>query len=118
MDVSVTPGLRTSVDRRRDVRQRTLLAGHVTYGDPAMTIACGVRNVSQSGALIELAGPVLLPPNVLLLMAREGVVYDAKIMWRRGARVGVALGDRHDLRAVVEPQVKVLQAIWKEMALR
>lgn len=106
------------VERRANARQRTLLAGRLAYGDPAVSVACGIRNLSQGGALVELEGPALLMSPVRLLLAREGVVYDVTVAWRRDLRVGLTLGDRHDLREAIDPQIRVLQQIWKEMALR
>jgi len=107
-----------AMERRSAPRQRTLLAGRLSYGDPAVVIACSIRNLSPVGANIELEGPVLLMPPFRLLLAREGVAYDATIVWRRGPRIGLALGVAHDLREPVDQQIRMLQAIWKEMALR
>lgn len=107
-----------AVERRGAPRQRTLLAGRLSYGDPAVVIACGIRNLSPVGANIELEGPVLLMPPFRLMLAREGVAHDATIIWRRGPRIGLALGVAHDLREPVDQQIRMLQAIWKEMALR
>ncbi len=107
-----------AVERRSQARQRTLLAGRLSFGEPATVIACGIRNLSPSGANIELEGPVLLMPPFRLLLAREGVVHDATIAWRRGTRIGLSFGQTHDLRDPADQQVRMLQAIWKEMALR
>lgn len=111
------PGPR-AVERRSAARQRTLLAGRLSYGDPAVVIGCGVRNLSPFGASIELEGPVLLVPPLRLMLPRDAAAYDATIIWRRGPRIGLAFGHAHDLRNPVDQQLRVLQAIWKEMALR
>jgi hypothetical protein len=118
MMTSMSSPSQRAVERRSAPRQRTLLAGRVSYGDPAIVIACGIRNLSSVGANIELEGAVLLTPPFRLLLAREGVAYDATIIWRRGPRIGLALGVAHDLRESVDLQIRMLQAIWKEMALR
>jgi hypothetical protein len=107
-----------SVERRGVLRQRTLLAGRLAYGDPAVTLSCGIRNLSSTGAQIELEGFILLPASLRLLLPREGVAHDATIVWRRGLRMGLAFGDAHDLQGPVDRQIRGLQAIWKEMALR
>lgn len=107
-----------SAERRSAARRRTLLAGRLAYGDPVVTLSCGIRNLSATGAQIELEGFILLPPSFRLLLAREGVAYDATIVWRSGLRMGLAFGDAHDLQDPVDQQIRGLQAIWKEMALR
>jgi hypothetical protein len=106
------------IERRGAARRRTLLAGRLAYGDPAVTVPCGIRNLSATGAQIELEGFLLLPSSLRLLLAREGVAYDATIVWRRGLRFGLAFGDAHDLQDPLDQQVRSLHAIWKEMALR
>lgn len=106
------------VERRSVQRQRTLLAGRLSVGEPAVTVPCGIRNLGPGGALIELQSPVLLAGPLRLLLAREGVVYGASVIWRRGLKIGLAFDEIHDLSQVVDPQVRILQAIWKEMALR
>jgi len=70
------------------------------------------------GALIELQSPVLLAGPRRLLLAREGVVYGASVIWRRGLKIGLAFDQFYDLHQVVDPQIRILQALWKEMALR
>jgi len=107
-----------AMERRRAPRQRTFLAGRLAYGDPAVTISCGIRNLSPAGARIALESPVLLTLSVRLLVPRDGVAHDATVIWRRGAQVGLALTGAHDLRDSVDEQIRTLQAIWKEMALR
>ncbi len=118
MALAFTPVKDRSTDRRRAPRQRTLLAARFSYGEPAQTAACGVRNLSPAGALVELEGHVLLVPPFRLLLARTGTVYDATLVWRHGLRLGVAFTGAHDLTQPVDRQVQMLQAIWREMALR
>jgi len=113
-----TSPVQRPVERRSAQRQRTLLAGQLAYGEPAVTVPCGIRNVGPGGALIDLQAPILLAGPLRLLLARDGLVYDARVIWRRGLKIGLAFGEPHDLRQVVDPQVRILQAIWKEMAPR
>jgi len=107
-----------ALDCRVGPSTRTRLAGRPSYDDPGVVIACGIRNLSPVGANIELEGPVLLTSPFRLLLAREGVAYEATIVWRRGPRIGLSFGQAHDLREPVDQQIRMLQAIWKEMALR
>ncbi len=118
MTFSMSPQSSRAVERRRAPRQRTLLAGRLSRSDPATIVACGIRNLTQASASIELEGPVLLMLPLRLMLAREGVARDATIDWRRGPRIGLALGAAHDLRDPIDQQVRMLQAVWKDMALR
>lgn len=107
-----------SVDRRRAGRQRALLAGKLANEDATSTIDCVIRNLSADGAMIETSAPHLIPNQLHLVQIKEGVAWDASVIWRRGNRIGLSLGDRHDLRETTEKQLRALRAIWSQMALR
>lgn len=106
------------VERRRGQRNRALLAGKVANEDATRTLDCVIRNLSPDGAMIETEAPHLVPAELHLVQVREGVAWDAEVIWRRGKRVGVKLKARHDLRETTDKQLKVLRAIWSQMALR
>jgi hypothetical protein len=107
-----------SVDRRRAGRQRALLAGKLANEDATTTIDCTIRNISADGAMIETTTPHLIPGQLHLVQIKEGIAWDATVIWRRGNRIGLALGDRHDLRETTEKQLRALRAIWSQMGLR
>ncbi|MBI5939220.1 MAG: PilZ domain-containing protein [Caulobacterales bacterium] len=107
-----------SVDRRRVGRQRALLAGKLANEDATSTVDCVIRNISADGAMIETTTPQLIPNQLHLVQIKEGVAWDAEVIWRRGNRIGLSLGDRHDLRESTEKQLRALRAIWGQMALR
>lgn len=107
-----------SIDRRRPGRQRALLAGKLANEDATSTLDCVIRNISADGAMIETTTPQMVPGQLHLVQIREGVVWDAQVIWRRGNRIGLSLGDRHDLRETTQKQLRALRAIWSQMALR
>lgn len=106
------------IQRRRASRSRALLAGKVANKDATLTVDCVIRNLTPDGAMIETVAPHLVPKEFHLLQVTEGVVWDAELIWRRGDRIGLKLGERHDLREATEKQLKALRAIWSQMALR
>lgn len=106
------------IQRRGADRKRSLLAGKLTNEDATITVDCTIRDLSATGALIELTAPEMMPKTLRLLQIKDGIVWDAEVAWRRGKRMGLILGDRHDLRDSVAPQLRALRAIWSHMALR
>lgn len=106
------------IQRRGADRKRSLLAGKLTNEDATITLDCTIRDVSETGALIELSSPEMLPQTLRLMQIKDGIVWDVEVAWRRGKRLGLVLGERHDLRDSVEPQLRALRAIWSHMALR
>lgn len=105
-------------ERRRKPRHRALLAGKVANEDATETLDCVIRNLSDDGAMIETSSPHLVPAEMHLVQIKEGVAWDAEVVWRRGNRVGLKLRARHDLRETTERQLRALRAIWSQMALR
>ncbi len=114
----MTTAAAQSVDRRRAGRHRALLAGKLANEDATTTIDCVIRNISDTGAMIETSTPHLIPNRLHLVQIKEGTAWDVEVIWRRGNRIGLALGDRHDLRESTDRQLKALRAIWSQMALR
>ncbi len=118
MESVAAKSLLQPIQRRSVPRSRSLLAGKVANADASLTVDCVIRNLTPGGAMIETVAPHLVPAEFHLLQVTEGVAWDATLVWRRGNRIGVKLGDRHDLRETTEKQLKALRAIWSQMALR
>lgn len=106
------------LDRRRQMRQRALLAGKLSTPDAAATLDCTIRNFSPDGAMIELHAQTYVPRELHLVQITEGVAWDAEVIWRKGNKIGLALKDRHDLKEPVGKQLRALRAVWSQMALR
>lgn len=93
-------------------RRRTLLAARLAAGDPAVILACGVRNLSAQGAEIQLESPALLQPPFRLLMVRDGVIHEARLAWAWGSSAGLDFITSYSPEAEVPEPVKPLRALW------
>lgn len=87
----------------------------------------GIANIGVRGPPdVEVAGlgrigigsVQLVLPGDLGLVVQDGRERDGAIVWRRAHRIGLAFGPRDDLSRVMDPQVRILQDLWKEMQLR
>jgi hypothetical protein len=105
-------------ERRRTPRHRALLAGKLANDDARLTIDCVIRNLSADGALIETSSPQMIPNELHLVHIREGVAWDARVIWRRGNQAGLQLLERHDLRQTTEVQLRALRLVWSHMSGR
>jgi hypothetical protein len=111
----VNPANSPSADRRRTQRRRSLLTAKLATRDASLTIDCVIRNLSPEGALVETTSPHLIPHELHLMQVREGIVWDAGIIWRNGNRIGLVLGERHDLRETTALQLRALRNIWTHL---
>jgi hypothetical protein len=74
-------------DNRRAPRQRTFKGGSVSM--PGGTAECIIRNLSETGALIEFKRPIIVPDNFILIIKPELLRRACVVAWRSGSRIGV-----------------------------
>jgi hypothetical protein len=76
-------------ERRGAGRERTLKAGRIKVG-PGEGVRCMIRNLSSSGALLELGGPAGLPDKFVLVVLSGLKQRNCEVVWRQRSRFGVA----------------------------
>jgi hypothetical protein len=74
-------------ESRVSPRQRTFKGGSISL--PSGIIECVIRNMSSTGAKIELAAPIALPDTFKLIIKPEIITRSCKVVWRSGHRIGV-----------------------------
>jgi PilZ domain len=76
-------------DRKtRAPRYRVSEGATIEFGD--RTISCLVRNLSATGAAIEVPNEPGIPPRFELNIPRLGLRMTCRVAWRRDHRMGVA----------------------------
>ena len=73
-------------------RRRVLKAGTIEFGGGA--IDCMVRNVSDTGAALNVNSPVGIPDRFTLVVAADGSHQHCRVVWRKEKRIGVRFTDR------------------------
>jgi len=76
-----------TMEQRSSHRRRVLKAGVIAF--EGWTIDCTLRNISASGAGLELGGPVATPATFRLLVEADNLIRVCRVAWRRGQRLGV-----------------------------
>ena len=75
-------------EHRTVARKRVLKAGTIEFSGE--TIACTVRNISDSGAAIEVTTVLWFPDRFTLAIESDGFSKPCHIVWRKEKRIGVA----------------------------
>jgi hypothetical protein len=75
-------------ERRTDSRRRVLKGGSIAF-QYGSTIDCTIRNLSSTGACIEVETPVGVPDSFTLIVRQHGHSRSARVKWRKGRRIGV-----------------------------
>jgi len=78
-------------ERRNSLRRRVYYGARLAFHGRTATFDCIVRNLSQDGAQIEFDNPAAVPDRVDLSIARQGIAYFGRIVWRRENRAGLRL---------------------------
>ena len=76
-------------EHRKVLRHRVLKAGTISI-KRAGTIGCMVRNISGAGACFDVASPLGIPEDFILVTGDEQIQHSCHVIWRAGKRIGVA----------------------------
>ena len=70
-------------------RRRFLKAGRISFGSGA-AFDCTVRNLSETGAALEVISPVGIPERFTLVIEADQFIRRCRPVWRTDKRMGVA----------------------------
>ena len=76
------------MEKRKTQRSRTFKGGSIIFG-VAAAIDCTIRNLSETGAALDVDSPVGIPEVFTLLIKPEFVKRNCRVMWRSAKRIGV-----------------------------
>jgi PilZ domain len=75
-------------EHRAVQRRRVLKAGTISLGGGG-AISCTIRNLSETGAALEVESPVGIPDQLTLLVEAEHSSRHCEVVWRKEKRIGV-----------------------------
>ena len=78
----------TPEDARMSPRRRVLKAGIAASNDRHITVACTVRDISETGARLRVEGSLTIPDTFELIIDMDGLEANCEVMWRKGNEVG------------------------------
>jgi len=76
-------------ERRATLRHRILKSGIIAF-NRAGGISCLIRNVSPTGACLEVASQAGVPDRFTLVIESEHWQRPCRVAWRKNNRLGVA----------------------------
>jgi hypothetical protein len=75
-------------EHRISPRRRMLKTGQIAFSDKVAKLECTVRNLSETGACLQISTTVGMPASFGLFV--DGVRYSCQVVWRTETRLGVA----------------------------
>jgi len=79
------------MERRSAPRHRVFKGGTISF-PPAGSLGCVVRNISTTGACLEIESPAPVPNDFMLVIRPEQVPRSCHVAWYEGRRMGVRFG--------------------------
>jgi hypothetical protein len=73
---------------RKKPRHRALKAGRIVFQRRSV-LDCTVRNLSSTGACLDMPSTVGVPDVFELIIESEGITRSCRIAWRSERRIGV-----------------------------
>lgn len=77
-------------NRRERDRQRTLKSGKIVFNHKTSVVDCTVRNLSDTGACLQVGSAVGIPEIFDLLIPVDQTARPCVVRWRSKDRMGVA----------------------------
>lgn len=78
----------SSPETRTSTRKRTLLGAKILFNDGRSVFDCVVRNLSDTGAMIQIENPLAVP-NSFTLQLSDNRLLACEVRWRRISSIGV-----------------------------
>jgi hypothetical protein len=76
-------------DKRETPRKRALKGGAIVFGGGGK-IDCVIRNLSETGAALEVESPLGIPDDFTLYLTQdEKTNWNCRVAWRSANRIGV-----------------------------
>ena len=75
-------------ERRKTLRGRTFKGGSIAFNGAA-GFDCRVRHMSKAGACLEVASPIGIPNDFVLVVGQDHMKQPCRVVWRSDKRLGV-----------------------------
>ena len=79
----------SETEKRALYRHRVLKAATIEFGGSA--IDCTLRNLSATGAALDVPSPVGIPDNFDLVVSSDALRFACRVVWRKAERIGVRI---------------------------
>jgi hypothetical protein len=80
--------------KERATRQKAFLKAMVRTQNGAVTMECTVRNISSTGAKIEISKSCVLPAEFELEIPQRNTVMHCHLIWRNDEAAGIRFEDK------------------------
>ncbi len=114
--VSTKPGgdLSPPHERRDSPRRKTRFKAVIVFGHDRSTATCMVRDMSETGARLDVGPALDLPSRFHLIWTADRAVLEVEAVWRSPGEVGVAFRSRRATDGVVSAELAAVLRAWEQ----
>jgi PilZ domain len=77
------------MDQRRQTRARTLKSARILFNDHRSVIDCTVRNLSPTGACLNVASALGIPERFDVMFDADQSIRACRMVWHKEKQLGV-----------------------------
>ncbi|HKA81330.1 MAG TPA: PilZ domain-containing protein [Xanthobacteraceae bacterium] len=77
------------MEQRRQTRARTLKSARILFNDHRSVIDCTVRNLSPTGACLNVASALGIPERFDVMFDADHTVRPCRMVWHKEKQLGV-----------------------------
>jgi hypothetical protein len=77
------------MEQRRQARARTLKSARILFNDHRSVIDCTVRNLSPTGACLNVASAIGIPERFDVMFEADQSIRPCRMVWHKEKQLGV-----------------------------
>jgi hypothetical protein len=116
-EISASGALRKAADQRTALRKKAFLRGKIAYDGGAQSCECTIRNISATGARVEIAVAQIVPRQLFLIDMRSGIGYQCEMKWRVKGELGLHFLRTIPLDGDMPSDLRYLKLLWSGSSL-
>lgn len=102
----------SEANKRQSARKKSFLRGKIAYGNGAHSFDCTIRDLSNTGARIDLPLEQIVPKHFVLIDMRNGNAYEAEVKWRTRSQIGMSFARSFTLDGPISSENRYLKHLW------
>jgi hypothetical protein len=95
-----------------------LIGGVVVSRDGSQTWDCAIKDLSGTGARIQLADGQVIPEHCYFVELKNGTAYEANVLWIRPPLAGLSFTATYPLADLTDPKLQFLRRHWLDRRRR
>ncbi len=99
---------------RRAPRRKALLSALAVSRDGSRTVECAIREISASGAKLQVPKDQVIPAHFYLLVGTKDLMHEAAVIWVGAKEIGLKFLNTYRSEELIQPDMQFLRRLLVE----